>query len=111
MAKTVADLLVERLIGWEIDTIFGFPGDGINGVFEALRTHQDRLKFIQVRHAGQILPHQVLLEQVWGPQCVGDANYLKVFVRRLRQKLGDDAEHPRYIQTEWGIGYRFVRPS
>ena len=62
-----------------------------------------------VRHAGQILPHQFLLEQVWGHDYVGDASYLKVFVRRLRQKLGDDAEHPRYIQTEWGIGYRFVR--
>ncbi len=50
MAATAADLLVERLIDWGVDTIFGFPGDGINGIFEALRTHQDRLKFIQVRH-------------------------------------------------------------
>lgn len=50
MAKTVADLLIERLITWDVDTIFGFPGDGINGIFEALRTHQDELKFIQVRH-------------------------------------------------------------
>ena len=50
MTKTVADLLVERLLGWGVDTIFGFPGDGINGIFESLRTHQDRLKFIQVRH-------------------------------------------------------------
>jgi pyruvate dehydrogenase (quinone) len=50
MAKTTADLLVERLIDWGVDTIFGFPGDGINGIFEALRTHQDRMKFIQVRH-------------------------------------------------------------
>src|ERR687886_1035155 len=50
MAKTVADLLVERLVAWDVDTIFGFPGDGINGIFEALRTHQDRLKFIQARH-------------------------------------------------------------
>ena len=50
MAKTTADLLVERLIDWGVDTIFGFPGDGINGIFEALRTHQDRIKFIQVRH-------------------------------------------------------------
>lgn len=50
MAKSVADLLVERLISWGVDTIFGFPGDGINGIFEALRTHQDGLKFIQVRH-------------------------------------------------------------
>jgi pyruvate dehydrogenase (quinone) len=51
MAKsTTADLLVERLIEWGVDTIFGFPGDGINGIFEALRTHQERLRFIQVRH-------------------------------------------------------------
>jgi pyruvate dehydrogenase (quinone) len=50
MAKTVADLLVERLIGWGVDTVFGLPGDGINGIFEALRTRQDRVKFIQVRH-------------------------------------------------------------
>ena len=50
MAKTVADLLVERLIDWGVDTIFGLPGDGINGIFESLRTHKDKLKFIQVRH-------------------------------------------------------------
>src|SRR5438874_10967563 len=50
MAKTVADLLVERLIDWGVDTIFGFPGDGVNGIFEALRTHEDKLKFVQVRH-------------------------------------------------------------
>jgi pyruvate dehydrogenase (quinone) len=50
MAKTAADLLVERLITWEVDTIFGFPGDGINGIFESLRTHQDKIRFIQVRH-------------------------------------------------------------
>ncbi len=50
MAKNVADLLIERLIDWEVDTIFGFPGDGINGIFEALRTRQDEIKFVQVRH-------------------------------------------------------------
>ena len=50
MAKQVSDLIVERLIEWGVGTIFGFPGDGIDGFFEALRTHQDKLKFIQVRH-------------------------------------------------------------
>ena len=63
-----------------------------------------------VRHAGKVLPHQFLLEQVWGPEYTRDTQYLKVFIRRLRQKLGDDAEHPQYIQTEWGMGYRFVQP-
>jgi pyruvate dehydrogenase (quinone) len=50
MAKRVADLLIERLIDWGVDTIFGLPGDGVNGIFEALRTHADRIQFIQVRH-------------------------------------------------------------
>src|SRR6185312_14894609 len=50
MAKTTADVLFERLIDWGVDVIFGLPGDGINGFFEALRTHQDRIRFIQVRH-------------------------------------------------------------
>ena len=50
MAKLVSDLIVERLIEWGVDTIFGYPGDGIDGFFEALRTHQDQLRFIQVRH-------------------------------------------------------------
>ena len=50
MAKQVSDLIVERLIEWGVDTIFGLPGDGVDGFFEALRTHQDKLRFIQVRH-------------------------------------------------------------
>ncbi|HUB32144.1 MAG TPA: thiamine pyrophosphate-dependent enzyme [Bryobacteraceae bacterium] len=50
MAQTVSDILVTRLIEWGVDTIFGLPGDGVDGFFEALRTHQDKLKFIQVRH-------------------------------------------------------------
>src|SRR3954451_178821 len=50
MAKNVADLLIERLIDWGCDTIFGFPGDGVNPIFEALRTRQDKIKFVLVRH-------------------------------------------------------------
>src|SRR6476659_9885349 len=50
MAATVADLLVERLISWGVDTIFGLPGDGVNGIFEALRVRQKDIRFIQVRH-------------------------------------------------------------
>jgi pyruvate dehydrogenase (quinone)/pyruvate oxidase len=49
-SHTAADQLVERLIEWGIDTVFGLPGDGINGVMEALRTHQDQIRFIHVRH-------------------------------------------------------------
>ena len=45
-----SDVLVERLLAWEVDTIFGLPGDGINGVMEALRKAQDKIRFIHVRH-------------------------------------------------------------
>jgi pyruvate dehydrogenase (quinone)/pyruvate oxidase len=47
---TASEVLVDTLIDWEVDTIFGIPGDGINGIIEALRTRQDKIRFIQVRH-------------------------------------------------------------
>ena len=50
MAKTTADVLVERLIDWGVQVVFGLPGDGINGIMEALRTRQDSISFLQVRH-------------------------------------------------------------
>lgn len=50
MGKTASDTLVERLIAWGVDTVFGLPGDGINGMIEAFRERQDKIRFIQVRH-------------------------------------------------------------
>src|SRR6476646_2224394 len=50
MAKTVASLLIQRLLDWGVNTVFSLPGDGINGIFEAWRENQDKLKYVQVRH-------------------------------------------------------------
>lgn len=50
MTTTAADILMETLINWGVDTIFGIPGDGINGIMESLRIRQDKLRFIQTRH-------------------------------------------------------------
>lgn len=50
MARTAADILVDVLVDWGVDTVFGIPGDGINGVVEALRQRKDEIRFIQVRH-------------------------------------------------------------
>src|ERR1700760_2238143 len=49
-SPTASDVLVDTLIDWGVDTIFGIPGDGINGVVEALRLRQDKIRFVQVRH-------------------------------------------------------------
>lgn len=50
MAQTTSDIIVETLIDWGVDTIFGIPGDGINGIIESLRKNQDKIRFIQTRH-------------------------------------------------------------
>src|SRR5882724_8574340 len=50
MSETAADILVENIVDWGVDTVFGLPGDGINGIMEALRTRQEGIRFIQVRH-------------------------------------------------------------
>jgi len=50
MGRNASDILVDTMLSWGIDTVFGIPGDGINGVMEALRKRQDRIRFIQVRH-------------------------------------------------------------
>ena len=50
MAQTAADVLIDILIDWGVDTVFGLPGDGINGIMESLRTRQKKVRFIQVRH-------------------------------------------------------------
>ena len=50
MAETAADVLIETMYDWGVDVVFGLPGDGINGLMEALRKRQDRIRFVQVRH-------------------------------------------------------------
>lgn len=50
MSHTGAELLIDTLIDWGVDTVFGLPGDGINGIMEALRTRAEKIRFIQVRH-------------------------------------------------------------
>src|SRR5436190_12076822 len=50
LVMTAADVLVESLIDWGVEVIFGLPGDGINGIMESLRAHRDSMRFIQVRH-------------------------------------------------------------
>src|ERR671915_471277 len=50
MAYTASDILIDTLNDWGVEVVFGMPGDGINGIMEALRTREDKIRFIQVRH-------------------------------------------------------------
>lgn len=60
-------------------------------------------------HAGEVLTHRALLHAVWGAEYGEEREYVRVFVNRLRQKLGDDPATPRFIKTEPGVGYRFLK--
>ena len=62
-----------------------------------------------VQHAGKVLTHKFLLSQLWDD--LTDAQYLRVYVRQLRQKIEADPERPHYILTETGIGYRLRAPD
>jgi two-component system KDP operon response regulator KdpE len=71
-----------------------------------------KLLYHLVRNAGRILTHETLLSRVWGREYSNELDYLRVYIRRLREKLKDDPAHPTYIRTERGTGYRFMlRPS
>lgn len=69
-----------------------------------------KLLYHLVRNAGRLMPHQALLDRVWGPDYGATPDYLKVFISRLRAKIEPDEGGPRYIENERGLGYRFVRP-
>jgi DNA-binding response OmpR family regulator len=67
-----------------------------------------RVLELLVANAGWIVPHERLAARVWGREEPADRDALRVFVRRLRSKIGDDASNPRYVETVRGVGYRLL---
>lgn len=61
-----------------------------------------------VAHRDRVLTHRQILREVWGTELEGQTHYLRVFIMRLRRKIEDDADAPKYLQTESGIGYRLA---
>lgn len=59
-------------------------------------------------HSGRIVTQQQLLQEIWGPSHKEDTHYLRIFVGKLRSKLKDNPTEPKYIETEPGVGYRFL---
>ncbi len=65
-----------------------------------------KLLTVLVRHAGRVITHRQLLQEVWGPAHVNEVQYLRVYMTQLRHKLENDPARPRFLMNEPGIGYR-----
>ena len=62
-------------------------------------------------HPGQVFNRDQILAQVWGFDYAGDSRTVDTHVKTLREKLGDDADRPRWVETVRGVGYRFKEPA
>jgi two-component system KDP operon response regulator KdpE len=82
----------------------------VRGEPKKLTPVEYKLLYHLVRNAGRLMPHQALLDRVWGPDYGATPDYLKVFVSRLRAKIELDSG-PHFIENERGVGYRFISPK
>ncbi|PVX44401.1 two-component system KDP operon response regulator KdpE [Flavobacterium sp. 103] len=79
----------------------------LNNEILKLTTTEYNLLSIFIKNEGRVLTHQYLLKQVWGNSYADQTQYLRVFVAQLRKKIEEDPNHPKFIITESGVGYRF----
>jgi two-component system KDP operon response regulator KdpE len=80
----------------------------VSGAEVHLTPIEYRLLTVLVKHAGKVLTHRLLLKEVWGPNYVERAHYLRIYMGTLRHKLEIDPARPRFLLTEVGVGYRLA---
>ena len=79
----------------------------VDGSLVKLTPIEYKLLYQLTRNAGQVLLHDQLLTKIWGPEYLGELDYLRIYVRRLREKIEPNPQQPEMILTERGLGYRF----
>jgi two-component system KDP operon response regulator KdpE len=78
------------------------------GIEVSLTATEYKLLAYLAANARRVLTHQGILAHVWGPEDLDHTEYLRVYMRQLRKKLETDPEHPQFLVTEPGVGYRFL---
>lgn len=101
------EVVDEKIVRGEITADLARREVTVRGKTVELTPTEFNLLVYLMRHAGKVLPHRVILQNVWGPEYGNEAEYLRVYMGRLRQKVEVDPLNPCYIKTERGVGYLF----
>jgi two-component system, OmpR family, KDP operon response regulator KdpE len=99
--------LDERIVRGEICADLGRHEITVRDEVLDLTPTEFNLLIYLMRNTGKVLPHRAILQHVWGPEYGEEAEYLRVYIGRLRQKIEVDPLNPKYLFTERGVGYRF----
>jgi two-component system KDP operon response regulator KdpE len=97
----------ERIVRGDIDVDVTRHEVRVRGETIDITPTEFNLLLYLMRNAGKALHHRAILQHVWGTEYGDEAEYLRVYVGKLRQKIEADPLKPKYIHTEHGIGYRF----
>ena len=101
--------VAQTLLGW---TEHDARGQLLSDVFQVVHPHtgeviENPTTQVLREDTAVELPHRSILQHVWGSEYGDEAEYLRVYMRKLRQKIESDPMKPKYLHTEHGIGYRF----
>lgn len=80
-----------------------------NDEFVKLSATEYEILWLFINKSGMLLTHQYIIEQIWGKDDKKEPQYLRVYIGQLRKKIEDDPSNPKFLITESGIGYRFIR--
>lgn len=108
MRRPVPLALENRFRFGPIEVDFAQRWVGREGQQIKLTTTEFALLQLLISHRDKVLTHAHMLRELWGPKAEGHTHYLRTYMARLRQKLGEDVGEAGYFRTESGIGYRFV---
>lgn len=102
-----SDVVDEKIVRGEIVADLAKREVTVRGKTIELTPTEFNLLVYLMRNAGKVLTHRAILQNVWGPEYGNEAEYLRVYMGRLRQRVETDPLNPRYIKTERGVGYLF----
>ena len=98
----------ELVLGPDVSLSFSQRTANVAGRMSSLTATEARLLSVLARNGNRVVPSAALLQRVWDPAEGIDVDTLRVHIRRVREKIEPDAQHPRYLLTERGIGYRLM---